>query len=65
MEIDPTTLAAVATRHGWDVETAKKKIQECQKVLFLKSPQAAAEFMLLAPLPSSSSKSLVWGDQTR
>jgi hypothetical protein len=41
-------IAAVATRHGWDTETAKKKISRVQEILVLKSPQDAIDFLLSA-----------------
>ena len=47
---DPLTekTAAVATRHGWDIETAKDKIRRTQEILVLRTPQDAIDFLLEA-----------------
>lgn len=39
-------IAAVATRHGWDIETTKEKISRTQEILVLKFPQDAIDFLL-------------------
>lgn len=41
-------ITAVATRHGWDVETTKDKIKRTQEILALQSSQEAIDFLLEA-----------------